>query len=424
MEGTLRQIVGVHRLVAMTYSKLDESGYSKGSLKKFKYSFGLFQTYADKVEAKYYTEELALAFLEECCEIFSRPDKSSYSYQERRRAIGKLDEMYRYDTISPQKLFSQKDYVFKGCLKGSIEAYIEYIEKSLSKARVQSIRLYLERFSDYTSTIADIHDENDLKTVHIIDFIKACSIYTHSTLYATMMCVRGYIRFLEKSGSLKKDISSHIPKVPKRDDALPSAFTKEETTVLLESITDNTSKERRDHAMILLAVRLGLRSSDIVGLRFSNIDWERDQIKILQQKTQTATTLPLLKDVGEAIIDYIKNGRPDVDDQHIFIRENAPYIEIKASSLYLIVDVYVKRAKIKTPIGKRHGPHALRHSLATRLLDDDIPISTIKEILSHKSSQTTKRYLKIAQRQLLECALEVPRLHKDYIPCKETSIVH
>jgi site-specific recombinase XerD len=83
----------------------------------------------------------------------------------------------------------------------------------------------------------------------------------------------------------------------------------------------------------------------------------------------------------------------------------------------MIVDGYLKRAKIKIPAGKKHGPHALRHSIATLLLENNIPISTIKEILSHKSSETTKIYLKIAQKQLLECALEVPKLEKHYTPC-------
>ena len=160
--------------------------------------------------------------------------------------------------------------------------------------------------------------------------------------------------------------------------------------------------------MILLAARVGLRSSDIVNLKFSNIDWESSQITLIQQKTNTPVTLTLLKDVGEAIINYIKNGRPEVDTPYIFIRENPPYTQLYAASLYTIVDGYLKRAKIKIPAGKKHGPHALRHSLATRLLENNIPIATIKEILSHQSTQTTKAYLKIAQKQLLQCALEVP----------------
>jgi len=76
----------------------------------------------------------------------------------------------------------------------------------------------------------------------------------------------------------------------------------------------------------------------------------------------------------------------------------------------MIVDGYLKRAKIKIPTGKKHGPHALRHSLATLLLENNIPISTIKEILAHQSTETTKIYLKVSEKQLLQCALDVTEI--------------
>ena len=161
---------------------------------------------------------------------------------------------------------------------------------------------------------------------------------------------------------------------------------------------------------LLLAARVGLRSSDIINLKFSNINWEKNEINLVQQKTKTPLTLPLLKDVGEAIINYIKNGRPNIEDQHIFIREAKPYMKLSSSSLHMIVDGYLKRAKIKIPTGKKHGPHALRHSLATLLLENNIPISTIKEILAHQSTETTKIYLKVSEKQLLQCALDVTEI--------------
>jgi len=397
---------------------LKELNYSKGSLKKYAYSFKLFTRHASNNEIKYYTEKLALSFLEEYCEIFSQLNKKSITYQERKRAVAKLDEMYKYNLISSKKLFSRKVYVFQGCLKNSIDSYIAYKTQSVSSARIQSIKLYLERFSEFISKIADIKTENDLAINHVLLFIKSCSIYTHLTLYATMTSVKQYIQFLENNFLLGGNISPHIPKIPKkRNRTFPKAFTKGESLALLNSIGSNTSKERRDYAMILLAARLGLRASDIANLQLSNIEWEHNQINLVQQKNNTPLTLPLFKDVGEAIINYIKNGRPKVDTQYVFLRENAPYSQINASGLHMIVDGYLKRAKIKIPAGKKHGPHALRHSIATLLLENNVPISTIKEILSHKSSETTKIYLKIAQKQLLECALEVPKLEKNYTPC-------
>ncbi len=420
MKHLQKRIISIGQLVSITYQKLEELNYSKGSLKQYRYSFKLFEKYAVENDLEYYTQKLALVFLEEYCSSLSRVEPHNYTFQVRKRAVAKLDEMYQFNMLSSRKLFSRKEYIFKGCLKESIELYLLHQEEALSYARIKSIKLYLERFSAYISTLSDVKTQTDLNMEHILGFIKENSIYTHATLYATITCVRKYIQFLEDNGILTKYLSHSIPRIlKKRNRSFAKAFTKEETTLLLNSVTNDNPKERRDYAMMLLAARIGLRSSDIVNLKFNNINWETNQITIKQQKTDTLATLPLLKDVGEAIINYIKNGRPKVDSQHIFIRENPPYAQLSASSLHMIVDGYLKRAKIKIPAGKKHGPHALRHSLATLLLENNVPITTIKEILSHKSTQTTKIYLKVAQVQLLQCALEVPNLNKIYTPQKE-----
>ena len=408
-----QKIITVEDLIQQTYQKMKDLGYSKGYLKKIKYSYKLFLEYCVKNDCKYYEQKLALAFLEEYCEIFSNSDLTKYNYQERKRAVAKLDEMYKYNQISSNRLFARKEYQFYGCLKQSIVQYLRWKEQSVSYARIKSIKLYLERFSLHISKIDKISNIKDLEIKHIVSFIESCSIYTHNTLYAAVACVRKYIEFLEKNKILQKKLSLQIPKInKKRARTFPNAFSKEETKALLESITNNNSKERRDYAMLLLAARVGLRASDITNLKFKNIDWERDKINLIQKKTNTPLRLPLLKDVGETIINYIKNGRPNVDDPHIFIRESKPHMKINGSSLHMIVDGYLKRAKIKIPAGKKHGPHALRHSIATLLLENSIPISTIKEILAHKSTQTTKIYLKVAQKQLLQCALDVAPIAK------------
>jgi len=409
VEHSPQQKISVEELVDRTHKKLKDLHYSEGTLKRYRYSFKLFREYALKHEVEYYTFELALAFLEECCSCLSQTKHQSYAFADRKRAIAKVDEMYQFNTVSSKKLFSQKEYIFKGCLKESIELYIAHQKERLSASRVKSIKLYLERFSAYIARASDIKTEAELSIEHIQGFIKESSIYTNTTLYATVVSVRRYIQFLEENTLLPKGLSHDIPRIPKRRDrSFIKAFTKKETELLLGSITDDNTKERRDYAMILLAARVGLRSSDIVNLKFESIDWKRSQIRLIQQKTDTPLTLPLLKDVGEAIINYLKNGRPQIDTPYIFIRESAPYTQLSAASLYTIVDGYLKRAKIEIPANKKHGPHALRHSLATRLLEKSIPIATIKEILSHQSTQTTKAYLKIAQERLLQCALEVP----------------
>lgn len=410
--GIQTRVIKVEELIEKTYQTLQKLEYSKNTLKKFNYSFQLFIDYSLKHDTTFYTQKLAFAFLENYCEIFSNSDKKSFIYQERKRAIAKLDEMYNYNTISSKKLFSRKKYLFYGCLKTSSEAYISLKSKTLSEARIQAIKLYLGRFTLYILNTNEVAMVNDLEIKHINAFIDSCSIYTHNTCYATVTCIRHYLIYLEANNLLTHILSTSLPKIAKhRNRTFPNAFSKKETQILLENIACNNPKERRDYAMILLAARLGLRSSDIVSLKFENINWEKSEISIVQQKTKKALKLPLLNDVGEAIINYIKNGRPNIQDSYIFIRESKPYTKMNRGSLFTIVDQYLKRANIKIPAGQRHGPHALRHSLATLLLEDNVPISTIKEILAHQSVETTKIYLKIAEKQLLQCALEVDPVH-------------
>ncbi len=408
MESNNNKIVEVSWLIDKTFKELQKLEYSIGSLKKFKYSFSLFEQYALTNNAEFYTKELALTFLEEYCEIFSNGNATKFVYQERKRAISKLDEMYRYNQISSKKLFSQKQYQFYGYLQKSIESYLAWKQTTISHARLKSIKLYLERFSLFISKIDTFQVINDLKSEHIIRFIESCSIYTKHTIHSTVIVLRGYVIYLEKNEIISDHLSIHIPKIAKqRERSYPNGFTKDETQALLNSIKRDNSKERRDYAILLLAARLGLRASDIANLQFKNINWSNNSITLVQQKTKSPLTLPLLNDVGEAIIAYIKNGRPNIDDPHIFLREAKPYEKIKGSSLHMIVDGYLKRTNIKIPAGKKHGPHALRHSLASQLIENNIPISTIKEILAHKSSETTKIYLKIAEKQLQECALDI-----------------
>jgi len=171
--------------------------------------------------------------------------------------------------------------------------------------------------------------------------------------------------------------------------------------------------------MILLAARLGLRASDICGLKFSNIFWERNLISLTQKKTRNAIELPLLEEIGNAIIDYLKYGRPVSSQQFLFLKAYPPYKRLEEPTLHSIVSFYLKKAEIENISIKKHGPHALRHSLAGLLLEKKTPLPIISEVLGHENTESTKSYLRIDIAALLQCALEVPELS---FPIYERSI--
>ncbi|MBC8554248.1 MAG: tyrosine-type recombinase/integrase, partial [Candidatus Brocadiales bacterium] len=186
-----------------------------------------------------------------------------------------------------------------------------------------------------------------------------------------------------------------------------SAYNKEEVQKLLNTVDRGNPKGKRDYAILLLASRLGIRAGDICSLSFDNIKWASNEIALVQGKTHDKILLPLLPEVGSAIIDYLKYGRPVTDSSTIFVRHICPITQLSAPTLHSIVHHYLRLAGINIPAGKKHGPHALRHSLASALLEKNIPLPIISEALGHKNTDTTSIYLKIDINYLRRCALDI-----------------
>jgi len=171
---------------------------------------------------------------------------------------------------------------------------------------------------------------------------------------------------------------------------------------------------KRDYAMILIASRLGLRSSDICQLKFSELDWKQNRILLKQKKTGAQIELPLLSDVGESIIDYLRYGRPQSELPFVFLKHVPPYDCVTGAAFINAIKAGMRRAGIKHEGSHKHGPHALRHSLATILLEQNTPLPVITGILGHKNPETTKIYLSIDLTSLRKCALNVPEIDPEY----------
>jgi integrase/recombinase XerD len=249
---------------------------------------------------------------------------------------------------------------------------------------------------------------SDLEKKHILGFISSFGFFSKSTIHCTLSSLRGFLRFLSDNRYLSCDLSYLVPKSSYKKEAhLPTTYTKDEVRRLLESVDRSSPKGKRDIAMILLAARLGLRASDICGLKFENIYWETNTLCLIQKKTKEKIELPLLAEIGNAIIDYLKYGRPVSELPYIFLRAGQPYDKLEEPTLHSIVSFYLKRASISNIDKKKHGPHALRHSLAGILLEKKTPLPVISEVLGHTNTESTKTYLRIDLESLRQCALDV-----------------
>jgi site-specific recombinase XerD len=153
-----------------------------------------------------------------------------------------------------------------------------------------------------------------------------------------------------------------------------------------------------------------LRISDIKNLRLNNVNFVKKVISITQVKTDKPLTLHLLPDVGWAIIDYIKHGRPQSDSPEIFVRHVVPYTSFAVTdSVAHIIGKYANAAGINKPLPTKNSFHMLRYGLASELLQKKISLTTISGILGHSELNVTTTYTKIDVTQLRACALEVPQ---------------
>jgi integrase/recombinase XerD len=296
----------------------------------------------------------------------------------------------------------------EGIIGEQITDYITSKTKAqcLSKSTVESCTLYLSRFLKYLND-RGIYSFEEFDQHVVIEFVKSLNEYSKVTRYLIIQKTNQFLKHLYDNKILPKDYSKIAPKhLYVRQPNLPSYYSAEEISKLVASIDRANYYGKRDYAMILLVTRLGLRCSDIANLKYENILWEKELISLVQVKTKEKVELPLLQDIGNAIIDYLKYGRPKSELPYIFLRHVPPYDNMDNNNLNGVVKKYLNIAGIRYD-ERKHGPHSLRHSLATTLLAKETPLPVISSILGHASTESTMEYLRVDIHSLRRCALDV-----------------
>lgn len=322
------------------------------------------------------------------------------------RAVNMLGEYQLHGIVLSKKCMPTKEYApfVHKVFVGFIEARRR---NGISERTLEYSELYLGRLSEYLAG-QSLENISELTASHVLGFVNTLAGASKATVYCTLCSVRVLLRYLYEEKILKKDFSYVVPQITiDKTSRIPSAYSKQEVQRLLDAIDRGNPKGKRDYAMLLLASRLGMRAGDICSLSFQNIHWEHNEIVLVQGKTKEKIVLPLLPEVGSAIVNYLQYGRPITESATIFVRHTCPITPLVAPTLHSIVSYYMQLAKIHIPAGKKRGPHALRHSLASVLLEENIPLPVISEVLGHTNTDTTSIYLKIDINQLRRCALEV-----------------
>jgi len=239
-------------------------------------------------------------------------------------------------------------------------------------------------------------------------FVATLAGYQAKTVEHKLCAVRSLLRFATGEGLVEVAVLEAVPAAKStRQARIPSVWDPADVTKILAAIDRGNPCGKRDYAMILLITRLGLRGIDVKRLEFADLDWPGNRLSVVQAKTGHRVQLPLLKDVGWAIIDYVRHGRPACDCPQVFVRHTAPIGPFSEQDhLHQILVKHARAAHVPLGEERRHGMHSLRHTLATRLLEQGTPIEEIADILGHQQVASTGAYLKSSLRLLAQCALD------------------
>jgi site-specific recombinase XerD len=205
--------------------------------------------------------------------------------------------------------------------------------------------------------------------------------------------VRMFLRYLVVHNLCDPALVDALPTIAHwKRASCPEYLSNEEVEKLIVVCNPATAEGARDRAVLLLLVRLGLRAGDVVHLHHADIDWNHGAIQV-NGKGRRQSVLPLPQDVGDAVLNYIEHWRPDVRDEHVFLRVNAPFVPLSGSSaVSSLVNRAARRARLSA---SRIGAHILRHTAARLMLQKGMSLQNIGRILRHQSLDTTVLYAKV-----------------------------
>lgn len=252
-------------------------------------------------------------------------------------------------------------------------------------------------------------DINKLSSEDISAFLKTQIELDSRTVAAMLTSIRVFFRHLFQTGITQEDYTTKLPNIKaNRHFRLPRTWNREDVLTVLDSIDRGNPAGKRDYAILMLITRYGLRSADVKDLLLSNLRWDTNTIEIVQSKTKNPLRLPLMKDVGWAIIDYLKNGRPVSDSPYVFLTSTVPYrpFGTNSSALNALLAKHIRNAGVRIPREVPKGVHSLRHTLASTMLANDVPLPVISSVLGHVTTKATSIYLHIDIKRLKECALD------------------
>jgi len=356
----------------------------------------------DKNEFDY---EIVNSFMAEQEKLMNLGELSQHRFHDYRRAADRLTEMNERGMLSTTYKGKPSKFVLNDYYEQIIERFLD--DRNWHTNTRGDVKWTARKFffwllknghKDFTNVGAK---EIQGFVVHCSDTMRISGVH-NIKLYMKHLC-----DYLFRYELLTSNFNGLLSFRVNRETRVLPATPWSEIEAVLKIIDRTIIKGKRDYAIILLASVTGLRAIDIARMKLTDINWQRGEIKIVQSKTWEPVALPLTHDVGNAIKDYILNGRYKCDSDAVFLREHKPYRGfVDAVAIGEIYNKYRKRAGLDREPFDGKGFHSLRRTVGTSLITADIPATTTAQVLGDRDLRSVRKYIALDEKHLGECALD------------------
>ena len=405
-----RNSLSVAELADNILIQMESSGFMESTRGFYVTLFHKLCRMAEERGDTHYTFELGQSFISDDSHII--PENTERYHHERTvtytRCIKYVESYIRDGVVDFSPALHSASYpITSDVLKEDFSRYVDELEaRKLKPNTIDNYRRFAYYFVEYLEN-KGYHELSDIVCGDVVSFIAVvCSEkYQVTSLGAHMPGLKIFLGMHQCTEQFLCEIPEHLPK--KRD--ILKVYSDDEYNRIINRISESSEISFQNRAITLLALNTGLRAVDICAIQLADIDWEHDCIHIVQQKTGRRHDIPLTEAIGNALVDYLLNERPQSDSDMVFLRAQAPYAPLMShagirSILFNVINDSDIEAK-----GRIYGTRITRHSAASRMLRKGIPLPVISEMLGHGSKDSVMIYITTDDAKLAECTLPLPK---------------
>jgi len=404
----------ITQLISLCRTELDNREYSADYKTRIVRAWNSLRDWMAQQEITSFTESVGNDF----CEAKIGAHLSSSDFKKSQRIYFRATRMlisYQQDGWI-EDCAPRVEHIYSGQQGEWIQQYLIYLR---DKRRLRPATILSTEKSLY---MLYVFMRDNCYSIDSIDFdmierFHQTQTYSRSSRHHSSSAIRQYLRYLHEQEFVKKDYSAYVARDNhRRASSIPTTYTEDEIRKTIAAVDRASTIGKRNYLILLLAAEYGWRNGDIIKFRLDQIDWDKNAVYLTQSKTDVPVEFPLLSSVGNAIIDYLKNGRPDTAAKEVIlsVKSSRKAKPLSSQAVSSIVAQYLAKADIKDWHSKKHGTHAFRHSLASNMLKNDVALPVISSVLGHRSSESTKIYLKVDTDRMKACALPIPAVHSPY----------